>query len=251
MTRRRGRHWLALATLLGPACDKTLSFDHVAEAGGGRPSSAGTAGTGGLVGEAGTGEPWQRAGSAGWEPSPATGGTGFLGNEDCDSFCEAIGQYCHDDEQTCVQCFWDQDCPSGLYCDRALNRCSSCNHDYGCPGDKWCDSGICREPCATEVHPDRDCDTDGQVCDERRNVCISCQEDAHCSGSPDGPRCVDGGARCAECANDSHCDWDTPHCDPLHFRCVECTDSRDCEPPLVCHTEAQVCFDTRLGPFPR
>jgi hypothetical protein len=266
MTARRGLYWLALAALFGPGCDKTLTFDPESSAEGGQPGTAGTAGTAwwagtpgtaglhgyaGHVGHAGEGEPWQRAGSPGKDPLPATGGTGFFGEENCESFCAAVGQRCYEDEQTCVECFWDQDCKDGLYCDRALNRCSTCNRDDGCPGDQWCDNGMCRETCVSEANPDRECQNETQVCDERRTVCISCWDDEDCAGSPDGPRCADDGARCAECASDIHCGGDLPHCDPLLFRCVECTDSRECEAPWLCHPEAHVCADPRLEwPFP-
>jgi hypothetical protein len=262
MTRRRGLHWLALAVLLGPSCDKTLSFDHAEPADGGAAGTAGLAGTAGVwgtgasagiagyFGEAGSGEPWQRAGSAGKDPPPASGGTGFLGGEDCESYCAYLGQRCYENQQTCVECFADQDCEPGLFCDRALNRCSRCNREEGCPRDQWCDNGICRETCATEANPDRECQDETQVCDERRTVCISCYDDEHCADSPDGPRCADGGARCAECASDIHCGGDVPHCDPLLFRCVECTDSRDCEAPLFCHPQTHVCADPRFKAWP-
>jgi hypothetical protein len=252
MTFRRGLHWLALATLLGSSCDKTLSFDASEGPDGGEPGTGGTAGAGGrLIGEAGTGEPWTRAGSPGTNP-PATGGSGFVNNEECEAFCASIDQRCHDYEQTCVECFKDQDCePFGLYCDYSLNRCASCNDDYGCPADTYCDDGECRELCLTKAHPEADCRDDQQFCLERRSVCISCLNDDDCAGSPDGPRCVNDGARCAECASDSHCPRTAPHCDPLLFRCVECTDSRDCWLPYVCHPEAHVCADSRLPwPFP-
>jgi hypothetical protein len=254
MTLHRGLHWLALATLLGTGCDKTLSFDPPgAAADGGEPDASpmgGNAGAwpGGGVGGGGAG--WLWGGSPGEYP-PMAGGRGYSEDDDCFTVCSELGQRCHENEQSCVECFSDQDCgPLGGYCDRGLNRCVACRGEFGCPDDEWCDSdGQCREPCLTEAHPADDCRDESQVCDERRNVCISCREDSHCEGSPDGPYCLPGGARCVRCVADSDCGWASPRCDPVEFRCVECADSRDCELPFVCDPEAHVCYDLG-GPFP-
>jgi hypothetical protein len=256
MTSRRGLHWLALATLLGTGCDKTLSFDPPEpSADGGEPGAFGKGGTAGhgFGGSLGGGYGgWSWGGSSGQYP-PAAGGPGFFGDDDdCYSFCSSLDQRCHENEQACVECFNDDDCaPLGRYCDRGLNRCVACRDEFGCPDDAWCDNhGQCREPCLTEAHPADDCRDEAQLCDERRNVCISCREDQHCTGSLDGPYCLPGGARCVQCVADSDCRRETPRCDPVEFRCVECADSRDCELPYVCHPETHVCYDWLLGtPF--
>lgn len=252
MTYRRGLHWLALATLLGTGCDKTLSFDVPAAAqDGGEPGAGGTAGGAGLgfggslVGEGGSG--WHKGGS----PGNSAGGT-FFGGESCGSFCERVGQHCPDSEESCVECLKDEHCPPGLYCDGYLNRCVLCRGDDGCPDDMWCDNyGQCRESCLTASHPDRTCRDETQVCDERRNVCITCRQHEHCEGSPDGRYCHRSGARCVQCVSDDDCGREKPHCDPVLSRCVECQDSWDCKLPSVCDPELHVCYDSRFGvPFP-
>jgi hypothetical protein len=257
MTAHRGLYSLALA-LLGTGCDKTLSFDPPSPASDGGETGEGVGGASGSAGAGFGGSHWEgdggwlRGGSSGEYP-PAAGGSGFFVGDECYSFCAALGQRCHENEQSCVECFHDQDCePLGRYCDRGLNRCVACRDDFGCPDDARCDNnGQCREPCLTVAHPTDDCLDISQLCDERRNVCISCREDIHCAGSPDGPYCLPGGARCVQCVADSDCRSGTPRCDPVEFRCVECADSRDCELPLVCHPEMHVCYDLELGlPFP-
>jgi hypothetical protein len=252
MTSRRGLHWLALATLLGPACDKTLSFEpNGSPTDGGESGTSGTAGVGGsLLGEAGTGEPWHRGGSTGVDPGPAGNG-GLAGVDQCMSFCWNLGQHCDQVELKCVECFKNEDCGSDLYCNRGLNRCVECNQELGCPDNKTCDYGMCRERCATAENPERDCRDDSQICDERDAICVACYEDDDCEGSPERPYCLPGGARCAECVADNDCGGGKPRCDPVLFECVECRDSRDCELPFVCHTDSHTCYDSRIGvPFP-
>ena len=219
----------------------------------GEPGSGGTgAGSGGFGGSliSDGGASWQKGGTGNYPPP--TGGTGFVGNEDCDSFCATLGQRCHFDSQSCVECFKDQDCEPGLYCHPRLNRCVSCFDELGCPDDRWCDNqGQCREPCLTSSHPARECRDESQVCDEDRSVCIACRKDEHCEGSEDGPFCLPGGARCAECVADDDCTRDKPRCDPVGFTCVACRDSRDCDFPHVCHPETHECYDSRFEvPFP-
>lgn len=267
MTRRRGLHWLALATLFASGCDKTLSFDAPAdEAAGGEPGSGAVSGTGGsgysgyggyggsYVGQGGSmDEPWLRAGGPNQDPPPATGGTSFANDEACIEFCASVGQRCDRNEFRCVECFDDDDCPLERYCDRGLKRCVDCVGDRGCDGDSVCDgsTNTCQEQCLTPSHPDEYCYDPSLMCDDRSNRCVACRGDGDCT-EPQLPYCLESGARCAECEGDFHCPDERPRCDPVLFRCVECTDSRNCQLPMVCHPQTHECFNADLGvPFPK
>lgn len=132
------------------------------------------------------------------------------GNDDgapCDEDDACQSGVCQNN--VCVECKGNWDCPPAEVCDTAQNVCVECMTDADC------DKGTCEN-----------------------NVCMTCAE----KGCPDGTVCDDESGKCVVCRVDEDCPG-SEVCDTKIPRCVECLDDEDCEGSLLCDTREKKCVE--------
>jgi hypothetical protein len=118
----------------------------------------------------------------------------------------SIGEVCHPDTGTCVECLTPDDC---------LAR------------DEVCDTGshTCVVPCTPSCE-------DGAICDVTSTTCVECLEDGDCGVEGMGGVCE--GNVCA-CTGDTGCPGELL-CDVDEGSCHACLDETDCDADEICQS---------------
>ena len=175
--------------------------------------------------------------------------------------------------------------PDRPYC---LNNqvCVACRRDADCPSGNYCLSGTCTNPCTDDRHCGSSCQNCGIALDPKQPgqpgnptnepyckvetvngqkvvstaVCVQCREDKECAP---GQTCVDNrctpdqpcgaacqnnevcyGGKCVQCFNDAQCPCG--HC--VDGRCSDkCASNQDCEGNQCCQKTTGLCVSGKCG----
>lgn len=168
--------------------------------------------------------------------------------------------YCSESYNRCVECIWNENCPSDRrYCTWD-KRCVECEVDAQCLGDnEFCIDDVCREKTcvdlANEGFPDycRDRHPATPICDFDRAICVECLLASNCD---ENEKCVDdicipeSERDCMDMQEEGVYTWcevfnpALPVCHTQLRECVECQFDRHCSDDLVCLSTR--CIDSEI-----
>ncbi len=136
---------------------------------------------------------------------------------------------------TCVECLFPSDCPTGKTCNLSTNTCvcPSANPVCGatcCPAVQVCDGSSCVD-CYVSGTNTINCSTTYPVC--KSNTCVQCDENDKTACKNPTPACNIPTNECVPCTDTDGCLPATPACkinagNPALNSCKQCVNNSDC-----------------------
>lgn len=118
----------------------------------------------------------------------------------------AVGPYCDEENDQCVECLSDDNCTDNATPFCVDNTCVECADDDDCDNGLFCDGAeVCDNGTCLDGEPP--CDDNGTTpfCDEELDQCVECRDDGDCIGGDNNTPLCDG-AFCVQCITDTDCD---------------------------------------------